>query len=169
MSSKSKAKGSSWERTIADHLSDLYGESFIRAPGSGAYVGRSNQSRKEFLHEGQIRIFKGDISPGPSFRKFNCEAKNYADFPFHMFFEGTVKPLEKWLEQLMEAADDGDFNVLCMKITRKATLVAVEAKHSSLVYNKAFLYSSPNYGQWYIMDYMEFWKLNKDLVKDLCK
>jgi len=69
MPSPQKAKGSGYEREVAKFLSETYGESFIRAPGSGAYVGGKNQARTEFLHEGQIRSFKGDIVPGQSFTK----------------------------------------------------------------------------------------------------
>ena len=49
MTSPSKAKGSSFEREIANFLSKTYDESFIRAPGSGAYIGGKNQSRKQYL------------------------------------------------------------------------------------------------------------------------
>ena len=49
MPSPQKAKGSGWERDVARFLSGLYGETFIRAPGSGAYVGGVNKSRKEYL------------------------------------------------------------------------------------------------------------------------
>ncbi len=49
MPSPQKAKGSGYEREVAKFLSDLYGESFIRAPGSGAYVGGKNQARTQFV------------------------------------------------------------------------------------------------------------------------
>ena len=75
MPSPQKAKGSGYEREIAKYLSDTYGESFIRAPGSGAYVGGKNQTRKEILHEGQIRSLKGDVVPGQSFKRMNIECK----------------------------------------------------------------------------------------------
>ena len=39
MTSPQKAKGGSFEREIAQMLSTVFGESFIRAPSSGAYVG----------------------------------------------------------------------------------------------------------------------------------
>ena len=45
MPSKSKIKGSSFEREIAKELSDLYNESFVRTPSSGAYVGGSKVAR----------------------------------------------------------------------------------------------------------------------------
>ena len=119
MPSKSKSKGSSWERAVALHLTELYGETFTRVPNSGAYIGGKNTHRKQTLHEGQIRAFKGDIIPGQSFPRFNCECKSYADFPFHQLFQGQVAILENWLDQLMDVADEGDYNILIMKFNRK--------------------------------------------------
>ena len=57
MPSPQKQKGSSWEREVARYLSEIYQEGFIRAPGSGAYVGGKNKQRTQILHEGQIRSF----------------------------------------------------------------------------------------------------------------
>ena len=54
MPSKSKNKGSGFEREVSKYLSDLYGENFMRAPGSGAYTGGTNSHRKQILHEGQF-------------------------------------------------------------------------------------------------------------------
>ena len=45
MVSKSKAKGKSWERDVCNFLSELYHDSFIRVPNSGAYVGGKNEYR----------------------------------------------------------------------------------------------------------------------------
>ena len=130
MPSKQKAKGSSWERDVAKFLSELYNESFIRAPGSGAYIGGKNTFRKNILDESQVKSFKGDIVPGESFAKFNCECKFYADFPFHHFLTMTkVNQLEEWLGQLLEVSDDNDFNILIFKINRKGAFVAVEEIH----------------------------------------
>ena len=83
MPSKSKTKGSSFEREVAKELSDLYNESFVRTPSSGAYIGGSNVARKEVLSEGQIQSFRGDIIPPDDWKYFNVECKSYADFPFH--------------------------------------------------------------------------------------
>jgi hypothetical protein len=105
MTSPSKIKGNSFERQTADFLTSLYGEKFIRVPGSGAYICGKNTQRKQFLHEGQIRNFKGDIVPGESFPKFNAECKSYKDFPFHQLFSGSVKILEAWIDQCMDVAD----------------------------------------------------------------
>lgn len=170
MPSASKNKGNSWERDVAKHLTELYGETFIRAPGSGAYIGAKNAHRKQYLHEGQIRSFKGDIIPGESFPKLNIECKAYKDFPFHQLFQGTVKQLESWLDQLMSVADQNDYNILIMKFNRKGKFVAVEFdRHTDepLFVERHFLYQSEKHGRWAIMDYDNFWALNKDTVASL--
>jgi hypothetical protein len=164
MTSPQKAKGNSWERTIAIYLSELYGESFIRVPGSGAYIGGKNQSRTQFLHEGQIRNFKGDIVPGESFTKFNAEAKSYADFPFHQVLAGSCKQLDTWLDQLMSVAEDGDLNILFVKINRKGKFVAVQSKYT-WVTDQFMYYTSKNQGDWVIVDFGHFFKHNRDLLK----
>lgn len=166
VSRKSKEKGKSWERDVATHLSQLYGESFIRVPHSGAYIGGKNSARKDFLHEGQIRAMKGDIIPPADWKKFNCECKNYADFPFHQLFQQHIGLLETWLDQLMDVADDGDFNILIFKITRKGKWVAVPAA-SNILGSRIFNYGSVKHDHWHIIDYDQFWELNSDLVKTL--
>ena len=54
MSNKSKNKGKSWERDVCNFLSELYNQSFIRVPNSGAFVGGKNEFRKETLSTEQI-------------------------------------------------------------------------------------------------------------------
>lgn len=164
MPSKSKNKGSSYEREVANFLSAAYGESFIRAPGSGAYVGGKNQVRTQFLHEGQIRSFKGDIVPGQSFPKFNAEAKSYADFPFHQVLSGSCKQLDSWLNQLMDVADEGDLNILFMKFNRKGRYLAVQTKYT-WVTDQFMYYTSPNLGDWILVEFVHFFNHNKDLLK----
>lgn len=170
MPSPSKNKGNAWERDVAKHLTELYGEHFMRAPGSGAYVGGTNNVRKEYLHEGQIRSFKGDIIPGQSFPKFNAECKSYGDFPFHQLFSGTVKQLDTWLDQLMDAADPDDYNILIMKFNRKGKFVAIQFDKPTdlpVFVKHHFLYEN-KHGRWAVMEYDSFWKLNKDMVKLAC-
>jgi hypothetical protein len=164
MPSPQKTKGSGFEREIAKILSDAYGESFIRAPGSGAYVGGKNQSRTQVLHEGQIRSFKGDIVPGESFPKFNAECKFYADFPFHQLLTGEVKLLDGWLEQLMDVAGPDDLNLLFMKFNRKGRYIAVQCKLTWITDN-FFFYGSKKHGDWYIMEFDSFFIQNKNLIK----
>jgi len=170
MPSPSKAKGNSFERQTADFLTRLYGEKFIRAPGSGAYVGGVNTARKQVLHEGQIRAFKGDIVPGQSFPKFNAECKSYKDFPFHLLFQGNVKILESWIDQCMDVADPEDFNIIFMKFNRKGTFIAVQSQpnHTNLFFTRHFNYASQKHGHWFVMDHDLFWELNADTVQNLC-
>lgn len=164
MPSPQKAKGSGFEREIAKYLSDLYGESFIRAPGSGAYIGGKNQNRTQILHEGQIRSFKGDIVPGESFPKFNAECKFYSDFAFHLLLSGEHKVLDGWLQQLLDVADPGDCNILFMKFNRIGRYVAVPC-HLTWITDNFFFYGSKKVGDWYIMEFDTFMAQNKDILK----
>lgn len=166
MPSPSKNKGNSFEREVAKFLSEHYNESFIRAPGSGAYVGGKNQQRKQYLHEGQIRSFKGDIVPGESFPAFNAECKSYADFSFHQLYTVNLQ-LEGWLAQLMAVADSSDCNLLFMKFNRRGRYVVVQAKHEWDRAANHSVYQSPDLGQWLIYDFETFFKLNSDLIKYL--
>jgi hypothetical protein len=165
MPSPSKNKGSSFEREVANFLSSLYEESFIRAPGSGAYVGGKNQVRKQYLDEGQIRSFKGDIVPGQSFAKFNAECKSYKDFPFHQLYTGECKVLEGWIEQMMDVAEDGDLNILFMKFNRKGKFVVVQSDKKTWVTDQFTYYTSKAHGDWILIEFNHFFKHNKDLLK----
>ena len=167
MTSPQKAKGNAWERRVADHLTVTYGERFIRVPHSGAYIGGTNAHRKEILHEGQIRSFKGDIIPGQSFPRFNAECKSYKDFPFHQLFQGSCKQLEEWIEQTMDVADEGDFNIMFMKFNRKGKYIATQAHRDHLL-SRHFNYGSTKHNHWHIMDYDQFWETNADLVRQYC-
>lgn len=164
MANPQKQKGSSFEREIANFLSKTYGESFIRAPGSGAYVGGKNQSRKQFLHEGQVRSFKGDIVPGQNFPKLNVECKSYKEFPFHLALTGNCKQLEVWLDQLLEVSDKEDLNVLFIKINRKGRFVCVQSKLTWIT-DQFLYYTSIDKGDWLIIEFEHFWAHNINLFK----
>ena len=164
MTSPQKAKGSGFEREIAKYLSEKYSESFIRAPGSGAYVGGKNQIRKEVLHEGQIRSFKGDVVPGQSFKRMNIECKFYADFPFHLLLTGDCKVIDAWIDQLMDVADEHDVNLLFMKFNRKGRYVCVQSKLTWVSDNFVY-YTSKKHGDWTIFEFDSFFALNTELLK----
>jgi Holliday junction resolvase len=184
MTSPSKNKGNSFEREIAQFLTGLYGETFIRAPGSGAYVGGSNSRRKEVLHEGQIRSFKGDIVPGQSFPRLNAECKSYADLPFHQLFSGNVKQLDSWIVQCLDASDAGDANIIFMKFNRKGRYILfqiattdttsrdtsqdIKDTTSTLSFTNHFIYQSPGKGTWVLMSQDKFFELNAAQFKNLC-
>lgn len=169
MASKSKTKGSTWEREIASHLSSLYNSSFLRTPTSGAFIGGQNKVRKEILQDGQIQNMKGDIIPPDSWKYFNCEAKNYAEFPFHQLFTSECKQLETWLSQLLEVADPLDMNILIFKITRRGKFIAVPQSSSWDTASPHCVYHSPHYQSWQIFDYTSFWDNNHLVVSNLAE
>lgn len=162
--SKSKQKGNSFEREVATYMSKLYEDSFVRAAHSGAFIGGSNNHRKSTLSENQTKSFKGDIVPPDSWSNFNAEAKSYADFPFHLLLSGNCKQIDSWLDQLMAVAETDDCNVLFMKFNRKGKYVAVQAKCTWVTDNFIY-YSSAKFGDWIIIEFQHFFKLNKDLLK----
>ena len=166
MPNPSKTKGSAWELEIATHLSELYSEHFMRTPSSGAYVGGSNTNRKLIMHESQIRNFKGDIIPGPSFPNLNIEAKSYKDFPFHQLFTGKpCKQLELWLGQLLEAAEPKDFNLLIIKVSRKGKYIVSPIGTTNLSNLRYITYNSSRHGLWAFSNYDSFWATNKGEVQ----
>ena len=125
MTSKSKTKGKSWERDVCLFLSELYDDSFIRVPNSGAYVGGKNEFRKEYLSEEQIKLSRGDIIPPVKYPHFLAECKNYADFPFHQLISKQQIPiLDSWIEQVEhDITSHQDIWLLFIKITRKGTYI----------------------------------------------
>lgn len=163
MTSPSKAKGSAFERTVSQFLTKLYGESFVRAAHSGAYIGGTNVHRKNSLSENQTKSFKGDIIPPDSWNHFNAEAKNYAEFPFHLVITGNCKVLDTWLSQLMDVADPQDCSILFIKITRKGQYVVVPADKFTWVTDNFFYYSSASMGNWVMMEFDSFFDNNKEL------
>jgi hypothetical protein len=163
----SKNKGKRWENEVAKFLTSLYNQSFIRTPSSGAYIGGKNVVRKEFLHEGQIRNMKGDIIPPHEWKYFNCEAKNYGEFPFHQLPKGNVKLLEDWIDQCCQTSDLLDIDILIIKVTRLGTYVAIPNLSEINPGINYITYSSKNHGIWYIVDFENFWKLNKQAILDL--
>jgi len=173
MASASKQKGSTWERDVAKYLSSLFDASFVRTPGSGAYIGGKNATRKDTLDSSQQKGFKGDIIPPEDWKHLNVECKSYADFGFHMLLgDSPVKQLETWIEQCMAVADEGDLNIIFMKITRKGKYVAVQVLDTNcttLRFEKHFTYGSTHHGHWVIMDFEKFLNNNKQEIEKLCK
>jgi hypothetical protein len=124
MTSKSKSKGNSWERDIAEFLSAEYNEPFLRVQTSGAYVGGKNAHRKQNMSQGQILNRKGDIVPPDNWKHLNIEAKFYKEFPFHHLFDNSNIPLfEDWIEQINISSEENDLKLIFMKFNRKGAYV----------------------------------------------
>lgn len=168
MTSASKQKGSSYERTVSKYLSKTYNESFVRVVNSGAYVGGKNVIRKTHLSEAQVKSFKGDITPPDSWKHFNCECKSYLSFSFHLLLKGKYAQLDEWLEQMLEVEEENDVSILFMKFNRIGQYVAVPAKFTWKS-DCFYFYKSSKYGDWIVMEFDHFFALNTDLLKTYCQ
>jgi hypothetical protein len=130
--SKSKNKGSSFERVIAKDLNELYGieGGFSRSSGSGARFGGKNKVNLNVNNRQASKGMLGDIQT-PDGVDLIIECKSYKDFPFHQLIQGECKVIDGWLDQL-----EGDINtfkevfhesipgILVFKINSKGTYVA---------------------------------------------
>jgi hypothetical protein len=164
MPSPQKAKGSGWEREVAKFLTDMYKTQFIRAPGSGAYIGGFNTQRKTTLTENQVRSFKGDIVPGEGFENLNIECKFYSDFPTLQLLSGSCKQLDGWIGQGLDVADPDDFSILFLKFNRKGSFVLVKPDPSLSLVNY-IRYNSKDYGPWLMIEMSEFFNHNEEYFK----
>ena len=125
MASKSKSKGNRYERQVADFLTNQYGDSFVRVPNSGAFIGGSNASRRSKLTEYQNKAFKGDIIPPDDFNII-IECKNYEKITGGLagLIRGDSKQVNKWLKELrgdageLEGREQLDKHILFLKLTR---------------------------------------------------
>ena len=162
MPSKSKAKGNSWELEVAKFLSSTYNESFLRVPSSGAYVGGKNNFRKAALDQSQLQSKKGDIHPPDTWKHFNVECKSYKDFPFHQLWYADVKILDSWIQQQHEVEDEGDLNLILIKISRKDKWV-VYPQNLKFVVDRSL-----NYKEWIFVNWDDFWTKvhNQSLVRE---
>ena len=158
MSSKSKTKGKSWELDVCLYLSALYNDSFIRVPGSGAFIGGTNQFRKDYLSEEQIKLSRGDIIPPVKYPFFLAECKNYAEFPFHQLIsKERIVLLDSWIEQVEhDVTSENDLWLLFIKITRKGAYVLYPIRKLD------DLQHGVRYRQYWLCDMNYFFKCYKD-------
>lgn len=135
---KSKRKGKDGERELSKILTNYFNDTFTRSPQSGAYIGGSNNKRKEFLHEGTIRVFKGDIIPPENFSKMVIEVKSYEKFPFHLLLcndDISLLDNEKsgWISQIEETLDTDDIWFLFFKVKNKGWYIVFHKDNISFL------------------------------------
>lgn len=152
MPSRSKAKGNAWELEVSKFLSNTYNESFLRIPSSGAFVGGKNNFRKTQIDASQLQGKKGDIHPPEAWKFWNIECKSYANFPFHQLWYTDVKMLDAWIQQQKDVEDEGDLNLIFIKISRKEKWVVYPA--SLLFQTDRFL----EYKGWCFVHWDQFWE-----------
>jgi hypothetical protein len=161
MSTRGKAKGNNGERKIADFLTELYGQKFLRVPNSGAMIGGANRFRKAALDEGQIATFKADLIPPSNMRKLVIESKFYSEFSFHNLFKNVSVPLlDKWVTQAKASADTDDFWIVVFRINHKGCWAVFD---ESLISN-FIIRDHVRYQDTVITDFESFFKDNKDSI-----
>jgi hypothetical protein len=92
----------------------------------------------------------------------NMECKFYGDILFHQIFQGSCKQLDIWIEQTHDAADDGDVNIIAIKINRKGKFICIEG-NDALNLEKGL-----NYKGWYFFDYDTFFEENMVPFAEIC-
>lgn len=155
--SKQKNKGSGFEREVAKFLVEVYNDSFTRVPYSGAYVGGINTKRKKHLSENQVMSYKGDITPPDTWKNFHCETKFYKEFLFYQLFLNDCPLLDQWLEQIKNAENPNDINLLFIKINYKGRWVCVQQKYDFQFSN------SVEYKDWRFGSWENFWSVNHNI------
>lgn len=140
MAVQSKAKGNTWERKIANYLSERFRDyvgvesPFRRATDSGAWVGGSNQSRAA-THLAEHVNF-GDIICPPNF-KWTVECKHYkTQFTLNSILLQTNTQLDAWLDQArQDATNAGKQPLLIVKFNNCEPFVLSRELHTSVRFN----------------------------------
>lgn len=124
---KSKRKGSAFENEVAKFLNIVHNTTeFARTPGSGAWMGRSNSSKRAGVAQAAQETLRGDLIT-PTYFPFIIECKSYNDAPiYHGIIKGPDKHLDKWLLEVeFDAREGGRLPMLWFKTTRKGTFTAI--------------------------------------------
>lgn len=163
MPSKSKAKGNAFERSVADHLTEVFGYNFERVPNSGAFVGGKNNQRYSSLSKSQQLIYDGDILVPDELYHMKIECKSYKDFGFHQLFSEN-KLLDSWIEQ---AYSDDKLWFLLFKINRRGTFVCISQDLHEQLEKKIPDYNYVKYRKNCIVTYDQFFEKTKDTIIEL--
>lgn len=164
MAVNSKQKGSRGERECAAIFQKFLGGYFQRVPQSGAFIGKKNNSRKEYMSDTQIRASKSDIIPPDEYPKLVIECKNYKDLPYHGFVTDIkIDKIDTWIVELESDCDEDDFGVLCFKTNRKKWSICFHTKYL----HKFQLKNYSIYNNYIISDMEYILEHNKDIFIEL--
>ena len=84
-----------------------------------------------------------------------------------MFTRSPVPLLEAWLEQTLEAADEGDCNILFMKFNRKGRYCAFQLPNTFGTL-RHLDYTDKQGNNWRFTGFEDFFELNRDTFKSRC-
>ena len=132
-----KQKGNSFERKIANRLSERFREhlgvetGFRRNSDSGSYFGGTNKTRTQ-THNLDYAIF-GDLIC-PSDFKYVIECKHYKSPPsWQSFMEGDIKQWNEWIAQNeQDSVSAGKIGALIIKYNNVPEMVFLEQATTSL-------------------------------------
>lgn len=147
MASKSKAKGKTYERAVCQHLTKVFGKTFIRVPNSGSFMGGNNASRGDWLTPEQILLSEGDIIVPIELKHVKFECKTLGKFSFSNLFTDSAQ-LNSWIKQAKDSARLIWF--LIFKIDNRGEFIVFDDKwrnnfympNSWMFYNKEYLITS---------------------------
>jgi hypothetical protein len=133
---KSKNKGSTFERDISKLLNELYDtpKGFARSSGSGNRFGGKNKVNLNIHNRQASKAMLGDIQT-PDSVDLLVECKAYKDLAFHQIVQGKCKLLNAWLDQVM--TDRSTFYevfkellpiMLIFKINNKGVFIVIPKK-----------------------------------------
>jgi hypothetical protein len=163
--SKSKNKGSGYERDLGKFLGELFEGSFIRSANSGAFVGGKNSFRKKTLSTNQTNALKGDLVCPDFMPKLVIEAKFYAEFRFHQLLQpGPMPQLDEWAGQCHDAIDEGDLWLICFKINLRGQYVAVPTEFEKEFVFQNFCRYKGGKGEFIVTDLKTFFTDNREAV-----
>lgn len=132
MASKSKTKGKGYERQVAEHLTKVFGKTFIRVPASGAFVGGMNVERMALLTPEQVLLSEGDIINPIEMSHVKFECKTLGKFSFSKLFTGSAQ-LDSWIKQSEESKRLIWF--LIFKIDNRGSFIVFEDKWLSPIFD----------------------------------
>lgn len=145
-----KSKGNSFERSIANLLSEHVAEftgiekALRRNPDSGSFFGGSNTHRTE-VYDTEFATY-GDLICPRNFR-FSVECKHYKDAPpLNAIAKQKVSDWDKWISQSdQDAANSQKESLLIVKYNRTETLAfltfIVDDVNPVIYYQDRYVYS----------------------------
>ena len=161
MPSRQKAKGNTFERDIAKHLSKVFGYNFERVPTSGAITGGMNSHVLDRLSGSQKLLLEGDLIPPDEMYNMKIECKNHKSFSFSKLFTDNKK-MDDWIEQ---AKSDTKVWFLIFKINNRGSYVCCTDK---LIFDLKIA-NYMMYRDNIITPLDGFFENNKERVLNLCK
>ena len=145
MGVKGKQKGNSFERKIANLLSERFQtvtgipNSFRRNIDSGSFWGATNQYRIQ-THDTSKAIF-GDIVCPENFN-YNIECKFYKEAPsFNLLIHQDIKQWDEWIEQAKQDSVNANKKMcLIIKYNKIGEIVILDQLPTNMTYS--FTYKS---------------------------